>query len=41
MKLILAFQANPWAGKILAEQGIPVAYKSDHPVHCHHVLWVG
>jgi len=31
-KLILAFQANPWAGKILAEHNIPVAYKSDHPV---------
>lgn len=28
----LAYQANPWAGKILSENNIPVAYKSDHPV---------
>jgi hypothetical protein len=28
----LAYQANPWAGKILSKNNIPVAYKSDHPV---------
>lgn len=31
----LAYQANPWAGKILSEHDIPVAYKSDHPVKIH------
>ncbi|KAN0106170.1 carbohydrate esterase family 9 protein-like protein [Hyaloscypha variabilis] len=25
-----AYEANLWAGKILAEHGVPVAYKSDH-----------
>jgi hypothetical protein len=37
---ILAYQANPWAGKILSEHDIPVAYKSDHPVlNAQHVLY--
>ena len=30
--LLLAYQANPWSGKILSKNNIPVAYKSDHPV---------
>ena len=35
-----AFQANPWAGKILSEHDIPVAYKSDHPVlNAQHLLY--
>jgi hypothetical protein len=37
---ILAYQANPWAGKILSEHDIPVAYKSDHPVlNAQHLLY--
>lgn len=27
-----AFQGSPWAGKILTDAGVPLAYKSDHPV---------
>lgn len=29
-----AYDANLWAGKILAEHGVPVAYKSVSPIIC-------
>ena len=37
----LAYQANPWAGKILSKNNIPVAYKSDHPVQISRISHCG
>ncbi|CCG82913.1 Putative uncharacterized protein [Taphrina deformans PYCC 5710] len=35
-----AFQASPYAGKILTDAGVPLAYKSDHPVtNSQHLLY--